>query len=66
MNQQATDGLCQLLGKTHEDKRSKIKVETKVMETARDITVPSVASHVEKMDAYLKIARRNKKGFPQL
>jgi hypothetical protein len=38
MNQQAKDGLCQLLGKTHEDKRSKMKVETKVMETAHDIT----------------------------
>jgi hypothetical protein len=27
-----------LLGKTHEDRRSKMKVETEVMETAHDIT----------------------------
>jgi hypothetical protein len=38
MNQQAKDRLCQLLGKTHEDRRSKMKVEKKVMETAHDIT----------------------------
>jgi hypothetical protein len=38
MNQQAKYGLCQLLGKAHEDRRSKMKVETKVMETAHDIT----------------------------
>jgi hypothetical protein len=38
MKQQAKDGLCHLLGKTQEDRRSKMKVETKVMETAHDIT----------------------------
>jgi hypothetical protein len=37
MKQQAKDGLCQLLGKTQEDRRSKMKVEMKVMETAHDI-----------------------------
>jgi hypothetical protein len=31
MNQQAKDGLCQLLEKTSEDRRSKMKVEMKDM-----------------------------------
>jgi hypothetical protein len=38
MNQQAKDGLCQLLEKTPEDRRSKMKVEKKVMETAHNNT----------------------------
>jgi hypothetical protein len=38
MNQRAKDGLCQLLGKTPEDRRSKMKVEKKVMETSHNIT----------------------------
>jgi hypothetical protein len=38
MNQQAKDGLCQLLGKTPKDRRSKMKVEKKVMETSHNIT----------------------------
>jgi hypothetical protein len=38
MNQQAKDGLCQLLEKTPEDRRFKMKVDKKVMEKAPDIT----------------------------
>jgi hypothetical protein len=38
MNQQAKDRLCQLLEKTPEDRRSKITVEKKVMETAHNLT----------------------------
>jgi hypothetical protein len=38
MKQQAKDGLCQLLEKTQEDRRSKMKVDMKVMEIAHDIT----------------------------
>jgi hypothetical protein len=38
MNQQAKDRLCQLLGKTPEDRRSMMKVEKKVMETTHNIT----------------------------
>jgi hypothetical protein len=38
MNQQAKDGLCQLLEKTHEDRRPKMKVERKGMETTHNIT----------------------------
>jgi hypothetical protein len=41
MNQQAKDGLCQLLEKTPEGRRSKIKVENKVMEIAPDVTTES-------------------------
>jgi hypothetical protein len=41
MNQQAKDGLCQFLGKTHEDRRSKMKVETNVLETTSDVTTKS-------------------------
>jgi hypothetical protein len=37
MNQQAKDGLSQLLGKTPEDGRPKMKVDIKVMEIAHDI-----------------------------
>jgi hypothetical protein len=37
MNQQAKDGLYHLLGKTPEDRRSKMKVEKKVMETTHNI-----------------------------
>jgi hypothetical protein len=38
MNQQTKDGLSQLLGKTPEDGRPKMKVDMKVMEIAQDIT----------------------------
>jgi hypothetical protein len=38
MNQQVKDGLCQLLEKTLEDRRSKITVEKKVMETTYNLT----------------------------
>jgi hypothetical protein len=38
INQQAKDGLCQLLEKIPEDRRSKMKVEKKVMEIAHNIT----------------------------
>jgi hypothetical protein len=38
MNQQAKDGLCQLLGKTPEDRRSKMEVEKKVIKTAHNTT----------------------------
>jgi hypothetical protein len=38
MNQQAKDGLCQLLEKTPEDRRDKMKVENKVMGTAHNTT----------------------------
>jgi hypothetical protein len=38
MNQQVKDGLCQLLEKTPEDRRSKITVEKKVMETTHNLT----------------------------
>jgi hypothetical protein len=38
MNQQAKDRLCQLLGKIPKDRRSKMKVEKKVMETAPNNT----------------------------
>jgi hypothetical protein len=41
MNQQAKDGLCQLLGKSPEDRRSKMNVEKKVMETTPDVTTKS-------------------------
>jgi hypothetical protein len=34
MNQQSKEGLCHLLEKTPEDRRSKMKVDMKVMETA--------------------------------
>jgi hypothetical protein len=37
MKQQAKDGLCQLPGKTQEDRRSQMKVDMKVMETTHDI-----------------------------
>jgi hypothetical protein len=38
MKQQARDGLYQLLEKTPEDRRSKMEVETKDMETTHNIT----------------------------
>jgi hypothetical protein len=38
MNQQAKDGLCQLLEKTPEDRKSKMKVEKKVMKIAHNTT----------------------------
>jgi hypothetical protein len=37
MKQQAKDRLCQLPGKTQEDRRSQMKVDMKVMETTHDI-----------------------------
>jgi hypothetical protein len=50
MNLQAKDGLCQLLGRTPEDGRPKMKVETKVMEIAPDVTIKS-PYQVEDKDA---------------
>jgi hypothetical protein len=41
MNQQAKDGLSQLLGKTPEDGRSKMEVEMKDMKVAPEITTKS-------------------------
>jgi hypothetical protein len=41
MNQQAKDGLSQLLGKTPEDGRPKMEVETKHMEVAPETTTKS-------------------------
>jgi hypothetical protein len=38
MNQQAKEGLCQLLGRTAEDGRPRMKVEMKAMKTAHNIT----------------------------
>jgi hypothetical protein len=38
MNQQSKDGLWQMLEKTPEDRRSKITVEKKVLETAHNLT----------------------------
>jgi hypothetical protein len=44
MNQQAKDGLYQLQGKTPEDRRSKMKVEKKVMEIAHSLTTKCCSS----------------------
>jgi hypothetical protein len=44
MNHQAEDGLCQLLRRTPEDRRSKMKVEMKVMEIAPDVTTKNLLS----------------------
>jgi hypothetical protein len=41
MNQQAKDGLSQLLGKTPEDGRPKMEVETKDMKVAPETTTKS-------------------------
>jgi hypothetical protein len=38
MNQQANDGLRQMLGKTPENRRTKMKVEDKIMRTTHSIT----------------------------
>jgi hypothetical protein len=37
-HQQGKDGLCQLLGKTQDDGRSKVTVQKKVMETTHNLT----------------------------
>jgi hypothetical protein len=42
MNQQAKDGLCQLLEKIPEDRGPKMKVETKDMEIAPNVTTESL------------------------
>jgi hypothetical protein len=55
MNQQAKDGLCQLLKKTPEDGRPKMKVEMKDMEKASDVTTKSLLTGEEK-DTYLETA----------
>jgi hypothetical protein len=65
MNQQAKDGLCHLLEKTPKDRRSKMKVEKKIMETTQNITT-KCSFHVKKKDTYLGIARGNEKGSPPL
>jgi hypothetical protein len=38
MNQQAKDGLSQMLGKTPENRRTKMKVEDKIMGTTPNLT----------------------------
>jgi hypothetical protein len=47
MNQQAKDGLCQLLGETPEDRRSKMKAEKKIMEMAHNLTTKCCFSYEE-------------------
>jgi hypothetical protein len=38
MSQQAKDGLSQMLGKTRENRRTKMKVEDKIMGTTPNLT----------------------------
>jgi hypothetical protein len=49
INQQAKDGLCQLLGKTPEDRRPKMKVKAKDVEMAADATA-KCCFYVKKKD----------------
>jgi hypothetical protein len=63
MNQQAKDGLCELLGNTHEDRRSKIKVEMKVMETAHDVTTKCFFSYGEEVRLSRHCSRKRER-FP--
>jgi hypothetical protein len=46
MNQQAKDGLCQLLEETPEDGRPKMKVEMKDMEVAPEVTTKSCLTSI--------------------
>jgi hypothetical protein len=63
MKQQAKDGLCQLLGKTQVDRRSKMKVEMKVMETAHDIATKCCFSCEEEGHLSKNCLRKREK-FP--
>jgi hypothetical protein len=63
MNQQAKDGLSQLLGKTLEDRRSKIKVDKKVMETTRNVTTKCCFS-CEEEEHLSRNCSRKRERFP--
>jgi hypothetical protein len=63
MNQQAKDGLCQLLEKTPEDRRSKMKVETKVMETSHNLTTKCCFSCEEEGHLSTNCSRKQER-FP--
>jgi hypothetical protein len=55
MNQQVKDGMSQLLGKSPEDGRPKMKVEDKIMGATHNLTTKCFF-HVKKKDIYLEIA----------
>jgi hypothetical protein len=63
MNQQAKDGLSQLLGKTPEDGRPKMKVEMKVMGIAHDIATKCCYS-CEEEGHLSKNCSRKRERFP--
>jgi hypothetical protein len=64
MNQQAKDGLSQLLGKTQEDGRSKMKVEDKVPETTFNHTTKCCFSCEEEKGHLSRNCSRKRERFP--
>jgi hypothetical protein len=63
MNQQAKDGRCQLLGKTPKDRRPKMKVEKKVMETTHNLTTKYCFSCEEEWHLSRNCSRKQER-FP--
>jgi hypothetical protein len=63
MNQQSKDGLCQMLEKTPEDRRSKIMVEKKVLETAHNLTTKCCFSCEEEGHLSRNFSRKQER-FP--
>jgi hypothetical protein len=61
MNQQAKDGLIQLLEKTPENRRSKMKVENKVKETTHNTTTKCCFSCEEEGHLSRKLLKETRK-----
>jgi hypothetical protein len=64
MKQQAKDGPCQLLWKTQEDGRSKMKVEDKVPETTPNHTTKCYFSCEEEKGHLSRNCSRKQERFP--
>ena len=68
MNQQAKGGICQSIGKVHDDTRKKMKgkSEVKLHETTLDVTTKCCYTCGEEKDIYLVTVLESKKDFPHM
>jgi hypothetical protein len=64
MNQQAKDGMSQLLGKTPKDGRPKMKVEDKIMGTTHNLTTNCCLSCEEEEEHLFRNFPRKRERFP--
>jgi hypothetical protein len=67
MKQQVKDGICQSIGKIHDDTRMKMKGEVKLSFTKQHfLSPPSVVTLAERKGIYLVIVLESEKDFPHM